>query len=243
MAQASLTEKKPVSGGSGRTLHLSAGVVLKITPLRGSALDFDEYKLLTRYQEYLSNDYCISCAYFQIVKGHFGICPDLPMRKAYDGTKKGSGCALWRLRTIYLKYGIKQRLPEKPTIRQIRLKVVHRKPRIFRTKWRNYSRDVREPWFWHWRLPKFVYDFLKNPEPLPDSIDLREPYGHYSDKLVWRDGKFRSKNPMAPPIIKICRQCGKRFEQQPNTKGLYCSQICFHKHRQAELHSKSRLIN
>ena len=241
MAQANLTENKPLGGGSERTLHLGVGVVLKIVPLRGSSLGLDEYKQLVRYREYLSDDYCISCAYFQVVKGHFGTCPDLPMRKAYDGTKKGSGCALWRLRTVYLRFGIQQQLPEKPTIQHLSLRIVKRHARACRRpipKWlfshpaKHGNKDVDTPWFWHWRLPKQVYDFLKNPEPLPDSIDLREPYGHYSDKLVWKDGKFRSKKPMVAPTIKICCQCGKQFEQQLNTKGLYCSQACFHKHRQ-----------
>lgn len=270
MAQASLTKNKPVGGGSERNLPLSAGVVLKIAPLRGSnltltcstqlcqpftdssakntgnhSLQFDEYKQLTRYREYLCADYCISCAYFQVVKGHFGTCLDLPIRKPYDGTKKGSGCALWRLRTVYLRYGIKQQLPEKPTIRHVQLRTVKRHGRLCRRaipKWlfshpaRHRNKDVDTPWFWRWRLPKVVYDFLNNPEPLPDSIDLREPYGHYSDKLVWKDGKYRSKKPITAPSLRTCRQCGKLFEQQPNTQGLYCSQSCFHQHRLTKLH-------
>lgn len=241
MAKASLTKNNPLGGGSERSLRLGAGVVLKIAPLRGS-LGLDEYKHLARYREYLSADYCIVCAYFHVIKGHFGTCPDLPMRKAYDGTKKGSGCALWRLQTIYLRYGIKQKLPEKPTIRRLELRVTRRRARACRRpipKWlfshpiSHRSKDVETPWFWHWRLTKEAYDLARCPESLPDSIDLREPYGHYSDKLVWKDGKYRSKKLV--PIIKTCCQCGKEFEQQGNTKGLYCSQVCFHEHRKAEL--------
>lgn len=240
MTRVSLSQSQPVGGGSGQTLHLSAGVVLKIIPLRGSTLEFDEYRRLTRYQEYLCNDYCISCAYFQVVKGHFGTCPDLPMKEAFDGTKKGSGCALWRLRTVYLRYGIEQKLPEQPTIQHVPLKLVRRRARQQRRpipKWlfshpaRHFNKDVDAPWFWNWRLPKFVYDFLMNPESLPESIDLREPYEHYSDRSVWKDGKFRPKKPITVPSMRTCRQCGKLFEQQPNTKGFYCSQSCYHKHR------------
>jgi len=242
MAKASLTENKPLGGGSERSLRLSAGVVLKIAPLRGSSLGLDEYKRLARYQEYLSDDYCIACAYFHVVKGHFGTCPDLPMRKAYDGTKKGSGCALWRLRTVYLNYRMEQKLPDKPTIRYVELRVIRRRrgqacrrpiPKwLFSHPARHWNKDVDTPWFWHWRLPKEVYDFLKNPEPLPDSIDLREPYGHYSDRSVWKDGKYRLKKPKPAPMIRTCCECGKQFEQLPNTKGLYCSRACSAKNNQ-----------
>jgi len=233
MTRVSLSQRKPVGGGSERTLRLNSSVVLKIAPPRGSALELDKYKQLTRYQEYLSNDYCIACTYFQVTKGHFGTCPDLPMRKAYDGTTKGSGCAVWRLRTIYLRHGIEQRLPEKPTIRYVSLRVVRRRDQQYRRAkvHRYWAEGIRAPWFWHRGLPKFVYDYLLDPEPLPETIDLREPYGHYSDKLVWKDGKYRSKKPIPLPRVLTCHQCGKSFEQQPNTKGFYCSQSCFHQHR------------
>jgi hypothetical protein len=238
---ARLSQNQPVGGGSERSLRLGAGVVLKIAPLRGSSLTLDEYKQLIRYREYLSDDYCISCAYFQVVKGHFGICPDLPIRKAYDGTKKGSGCTLWRLRTVYLIYGIQQQLPEKPTIQHFQLTIVKRHARTSRRpipKWlfshpgRHFNKDVDAPWFWNWRLPKFVYDFLMNPEALPESIDLREPYQHYSDRSVWKDGKFRPKKPKPAPMMRTCCECGKQFEQLPNTKGLYCSRACSAKNNQ-----------
>ena len=48
------------------------------------------------YEDYLTSEFCLSCAYFQQTKGHFGFCkvkPSLP----YDGSKKDSGCLCWRI--------------------------------------------------------------------------------------------------------------------------------------------------
>lgn len=49
--------------------------------------------------KYLGPDYCKSCAYFQQTKGNFGKCSDGGYSKAYDGTKKGSACSGWRIKT------------------------------------------------------------------------------------------------------------------------------------------------
>jgi hypothetical protein len=163
MMQASLSQDQPVSGG------------VKITQPQGSRIDFNDYRELTKLQEYISDEYCLVCAYFQVAKGHFGTCKDLPVRKVYDGAKKGSSCSLWRLRTVYIKYGISQRLPEKPTIRYLHLIVVRRRNQQYRTKRKNYwNKDIKTPWYWHRGLPKFVYDYLLSPEPLPDSLYLKE---------------------------------------------------------------------
>lgn len=51
------------------------------------------------FGEYLTPDYCLSCAYFRQQKGHFGSCYEDPRRGIYDGTKQGSACAGWRVKT------------------------------------------------------------------------------------------------------------------------------------------------
>ncbi len=101
----SLASNNPVSGGLEN--HSPSWV----------CLEFNDYRELTRFQEYLTDEYCVACAYFRTTKGHFGTCPDLPYRKPYDGTKKGSACSCWRLRTAYVSFNIEQKLPEKPIIR------------------------------------------------------------------------------------------------------------------------------
>jgi hypothetical protein len=80
-------------------------------------LELFTQKSLTNYQEYIDNDYCIVCTYFKPTKGHFGYCTDLLNGKVYDGTKKGTGCPLWRLQTAIYSKGIKQVLPAIPTLK------------------------------------------------------------------------------------------------------------------------------
>jgi len=224
MMQESLSRNKAVGGGL--ELHLNSGVTLKITSPHGEEIDFEVYRELTKLQEYINPDYCIVCAYFQSTKGHFGICQD-QMKKPYDGTKKGSGCALWRLRTIYLKYRITQSLPEIPTLRPIRLIVKHPKPRgVFKTQWRNYSNpDLKKPWFWNYHLPKVVYDYLLKPELLPDSLDLK----------VWNNRAKKS-------VLLTCIHCGETFELTPMSGVKYCSRKCFTSHRWANHKKRTRSI-
>lgn len=57
------------------------------------------------FSEYLTSDYCFSCAYFRQQKGHFGSCYEDPKRGIYDGTKQGSACGGWRVKT---EWGEKQ---------------------------------------------------------------------------------------------------------------------------------------
>lgn len=68
----------------------------------------------SKFSEYLCSDYCLSCAYFQSTKGHFGICGDTGSKITYDGSKKGSACAGWRIKTAWV--GIEFKLPD-PIIR------------------------------------------------------------------------------------------------------------------------------
>ncbi len=115
MMQVSLSQKKPVSGG------------FKITPLRGLQADFLEYRELVKLSEYISDEYCLVCAYFQQLKGHFGTCQDLPFKKPYDGAKKGTACNCWRLKTKFIQFNIEQKLPEKPVVR---INWLQRKPHL-----------------------------------------------------------------------------------------------------------------
>lgn len=59
-------------------------------------------ELFRSYNGYLTNDYCLTCAYFIQHKGHFGKCKEDPERNdgmPYDGAKKGTACAGWRLKS------------------------------------------------------------------------------------------------------------------------------------------------
>lgn len=114
----SLASNNPASGGFIITRSLNTARL---------PFAFNDYAELTKFQEYLSDEYCISCNYFKSTKGHFGLCPDLPQRKPYDGAKKGSGCACWRMKSVYLRHNIEQKLPEIPRIRYVRAIV---RPRI-----------------------------------------------------------------------------------------------------------------
>ena len=40
---------------------------------------------------------CQTCAYWLPKKGSFGVCKTFPERKPYDGSRKGSACAGWRI--------------------------------------------------------------------------------------------------------------------------------------------------
>jgi hypothetical protein len=55
-----------------------------------------------KFSEYLCDDYCFSCAYFRQARGHFGSCLEDPGRGTYDGAKKGSACAGWRVRSAWI---------------------------------------------------------------------------------------------------------------------------------------------
>lgn len=69
----------------------AVGDGLVITSLTGIEKDM---------QKYLTHEYCYSCAYFSKMRGHFGLCNAGPSSRGFfDGTKKGSGCACWRLRS------------------------------------------------------------------------------------------------------------------------------------------------
>ena len=46
---------------------------------------------------YLTEQYCISCAYFQQHKGNFGSCQVIPDQKSYDGTIKDNACNGYRI--------------------------------------------------------------------------------------------------------------------------------------------------
>lgn len=173
MAEVSPSQNKPLGGGL--EMHLHSGVTLKIAPLWGPQVDFNQYIELAKFQEYISDEYCLVCSYFKATKGHFGTCKDLPTRKAYDGAKKGSSCCLWRLKTIFAKMGLIQQLPEKPILRPLRLIVKRKRDQQYKVKRKNYwNKDIKTPWFWRRGLPKFVYDYLLAPEPLPDSLNLKE---------------------------------------------------------------------
>lgn len=50
-----------------------------------------------KINSYLTEQYCISCAYFQQHKGNFGICKVIPNRKPFDGTIKDNACNGYRL--------------------------------------------------------------------------------------------------------------------------------------------------
>lgn len=63
---------------------------------KGFCSDVTELKNI---KNYLTPEFCISCAYFRQTKGNFGICSILEQKTSYDGTKIGSGCNCWRLST------------------------------------------------------------------------------------------------------------------------------------------------
>jgi len=46
---------------------------------------------------YLTEQYCISCAYFQQHKGNFGVCKVISNKKPYDGTIKDNACNGYRI--------------------------------------------------------------------------------------------------------------------------------------------------
>lgn len=73
----------------------------KSAPLRGF-----------KFGEYVRNDYCLSCTYFQSVKGHFGFCTDFGPKKLYDGAKQGSACTGWRKKGAWADFDFK--LQEEP---------------------------------------------------------------------------------------------------------------------------------
>lgn len=50
-----------------------------------------------KIQEYCSPDFCLSCTYFQQIKGNFGRCGVLQKDRKFDGSRKKSGCRLWRI--------------------------------------------------------------------------------------------------------------------------------------------------
>lgn len=52
----------------------------------------------SNFEDYLSNQFCLSCTYFQITKGHFGFCKEKPT-KPYDGSKLGSACLAYRMKS------------------------------------------------------------------------------------------------------------------------------------------------
>lgn len=67
--------------------------------------------------DYITPDYCISCAYFQSTKGHYGKCSVLPEKPAYDGAKAGTGCICWRIKTDLISLLPVQE--EKPRIKSL----------------------------------------------------------------------------------------------------------------------------
>lgn len=205
MAQTSLSQNKSVGGGL--ELHLQSGVALKITPLQGAQIGLEDYRELTKYQEYLTDEYCIACAYFQVSKGHFGTCPDLPHRKPFDGAKKGSGCSCWRLKSCYVRYNITQQLPEFPLLRPQKLIVKRRPEQQYKQRhcW-YFNPDVREKWFWNWKLPRFAYEGLLNPEVLEAVGEVQ-----YAGK--------RQKE-------KICGYCKTTFTPEGHNIGKFCSRSC-----------------
>lgn len=66
------------------------------------------------YSDYVVPDYCFSCAYFESLKGHFGGCREDYKRGVYDGSKKGSACGGWRIKSDWMDEGFKIPEPLKP---------------------------------------------------------------------------------------------------------------------------------
>jgi len=99
------------------------------------------------YHEYLCCDYCFSCAYFTRSKGHFGACRDKP-NTYYDGTVKGTGCALWRITSLWsdTPYSPHAGITRIPSMVKRRRFTKHRKPlcEYFQKYWRKYS-DIQRP--------------------------------------------------------------------------------------------------
>jgi hypothetical protein len=80
---------------------------------------------------YLTPDYCLGCTYFQQSSGHFGNC-GIINNKIYDGSKKGTGCSCWRLKSsLYPLLEKGQKEPEySPSLRKIYNKSVRKKINI-----------------------------------------------------------------------------------------------------------------
>lgn len=50
-----------------------------------------------KIKEYATNLFCISCTYFQQIKGNYGRCGVIQKNTKFDGSKKGSACRAWRI--------------------------------------------------------------------------------------------------------------------------------------------------
>lgn len=87
----------PAVGGGSEIARLEKITSPKVTQIKAT-----KELLLAKTKEYLNSDCCISCVYFTLTKGHFGFCnaaldsKNNPKNRYYDGTKKGTGCSLWR---------------------------------------------------------------------------------------------------------------------------------------------------
>lgn len=67
---------------------------------------------MKKIEEYLSHEFCLSCEFFQPVKGNFGRCTVLRKENRFDGTKKGSGCKIWRLAENLIQLTIPKETPK-----------------------------------------------------------------------------------------------------------------------------------
>lgn len=59
---------------------------------------------LRSFDVYLTAEFCLSCAYFNQIKGHFGYCVEKKDHKLYDGARRGNACVLWRIKTSLSAY-------------------------------------------------------------------------------------------------------------------------------------------
>lgn len=89
----------------------NVAVVSDSTPVVGGEVN-NQHGITPIDSRYISEDYCISCAYWVQNKGHFGACKISP-DKIYDGSKKGSSCVVWRIKTgLELKSGKQANIPD-----------------------------------------------------------------------------------------------------------------------------------
>lgn len=104
-------------------------------------MEIETYRDLSKYREYMTNEFCLCCAYFQETKGHFGVCQDRKDKTPYDGSKKGTGSAnCWRLKSCYQANNIEFDLPVIPGL--IRQRLVVRPKKLMR-QWIKRPRIIK----------------------------------------------------------------------------------------------------
>jgi hypothetical protein len=188
MTQQEVVSQKPASGGKKSLLSLSAST---------QPLEFNDYINLTRYQEYLNQEYCIACSYFQEHKGHFGNCTEMPRQKDFDGTKKQiKPCFVWRLKTKYIQNNIEQKLPDTPSLKPLRA-ITKRRGGINHPKYKRATKRIIE------------LKPIHRKDVVPKNIKPARICPHCKSTFVvskgWRHNKYRKTQHL------FCKSCRKYF--------------------------------